>query len=113
MDMRIDKTPAGESTPLDTLLDALAERIAAHLQAPPKELWSAKDLAERYSVGQSSIRQKMRAGEFGELVHIDSRTRLVTWAGVQMYERTHCRSFEPRTYAPRRKAQRRENPGPI
>lgn len=101
------------ASPLDAVLDDLAARVAARMQSPPKDIWSAADLAVRYGVTAASIRAKMNAGEFGPLVHIDSRTRMVPWSGVQLYERTHCKPPERSVYSSHPRTKRRENPGPI
>lgn len=77
---------------VDRLLDILADKLTERLSAGHKELYTAKELAERYGVSCATIRNKMAAGEFGELVSVGERTRLVPWAGVQAYE-SHC--FRP------------------
>lgn len=74
---------------VDRLLDILADKLTERLSAGHKELYTAKELAERYGVSCATIRSKMAAGEFGELVSVGERTRLVPWAGVQAYESTH------------------------
>lgn len=71
---------------VDRLLDILADKLTERLSAGHKELYTAKELAERYGVSCATIRNKMAAGEFGELVSVGERTRLVPWAGVQAYE---------------------------
>lgn len=71
---------------VDRLLDILADKLTERLSAGHKELYTAKELAERYGVSCATIRSKMAAGEFGELVSVGERTRLVPWAGVQAYE---------------------------
>lgn len=99
----------------DKLLDALADKLTERLQAPHKDLYSANDLAERYGVTGTTIRRKMAAGEFGELVEVGERTRLVPWAGVQAYEAAHLGTGsgkERRAYRSRRSVPR-DNPGPI
>lgn len=68
---------------VDRLLDILADKLTERLSAGHKELYTAKELAERYGVSCATIRSKMAAGEFGELVSVGERTRLVPWAGVQ------------------------------
>lgn len=94
---------------VDRLLDILADKLTERLSAGHKELYTAKELAERYGVSCATIRNKMAAGEFGELVSVGERTRLVPWAGVQAYESTHtgmwpgifCRKMPPKTIRPR------------
>lgn len=99
----------------DKLLDALADKLTERLQAPHKDLYSANDLAERYGVTGATIRRKMAAGEFGELVEVGERTRLVPWAGVQAYEATHLGASSRKENMTRRsrKTVPRGNPGPI
>lgn len=77
---------------VDRLLDILADKLTERLSAGHKELYTAKELAERYGVSCATIRSKMAAGEFGELVSVGERTRLVPWAGVQAYECTSLKS---------------------
>ena len=62
---------------VDRLLDILADKLTERLSAGHKELYTAKELAERYGVSCATIRNKMAAGEFGELVSVGERTRLV------------------------------------
>lgn len=71
---------------VDRLLDILADKLTERLSAGHKELYTAKELAERYGVSCATIRSKMAAGEFGELVSVGERTRLVPWAGVQLMQ---------------------------
>lgn len=82
---------------VDRLLDILADKLTERLSAGHKELYTAKELAERYGVSCATIRSKMAAGEFGELVSVGERTRLVPWAGVQAYESTHTGMSTKRT----------------
>lgn len=63
---------------VDRLLDILADKLTERLSAGHKELYTAKELAERYGVSCATIRSKMAAGEFGELVSVGERTRLVS-----------------------------------
>ena len=97
---------------VDRLLDILADKLTERLSAGHKELYTAKELAERYGVSCSTIRSKMAAGEFGELVSVGERTRLVPWAGVQAYESTHTGMSTKRT-SEKHKAVSHGNPGPI
>ena len=55
---------------VDRLLDILADKLTERLSAGHKELYTAKELAERYGVSCATIRSKMAAGEFGELVSV-------------------------------------------
>ena len=72
---------------VDRLLDILADKLTERLSAGHKELYTAKELAERYGVSCATIRSKMAAGEFGELVSVGERTRLVPcFAGLGQSE---------------------------
>ena len=95
---------------VDRLLDILADKLTERLSAGHKELYTAKELAERYGVSCATIRSKMAAGEFGELVSVGERTRLVPWAGVQAYESTHTGMSTKRT-SEKHKAVSHGNPG--
>lgn len=97
---------------VDRLLDILADKLTERLSAGHKELYTAKELAERYGVSCATIRNKMAAGEFGELVSVGERTRLVPWAGVQAYESTHTGMSTKRT-SEKHRAVSHGNPGPI
>ena len=97
---------------VDRLLDILADKLTERLSAGHKELYTAKELAERYGVSCATIRSKMAAGEFGELVSVGERTRLVSWAGVQAYESTHTGMSTKRT-SEKHKAVSHGNAGPI
>lgn len=99
---------------LDRLLDTLADKVAERMQTQLKDLYTAKELAERYGVSPATIRNRMAAGEFGELVSIGTRTRLVTRAGVQAYEAANtgrCRTKIPGSEKHRQVTRR--DPGPI
>ena len=47
---------------VDRLLDILADKLTERLSAGHKELYTAKELAERYGVSCATIRSKMAAG---------------------------------------------------
>lgn len=98
---------------VNALLDTLADKVAERLQTPRKELWSADELAERYGVTGNTIRQKMRAGEFGALVQVGERRHLVPWSGVQAYEAAHRGSFERAKPKQGTRHTHRADPGPI
>ena len=90
---------------VDRLLDILADKLTERLSAGHKELYTAKELAERYGVSCD-------AGEFGELVSVGERTRLVPWAGVQAYESTHT-GISAKGTSEKHRAVSHGNPGPI
>lgn len=60
---------------VDRLLDILADKLTERLSAGHKELYTAKELAERYGVSCATIRSKMAAGEFGELAYLKNSHR--------------------------------------
>lgn len=106
---------------LDMLVEALAQRVAEKLGAgnagAGKELYTVEELAARYGLSKSAVRQRVQAGEFGEVLHLGDRCYRVTAAGVEKYEREHTglRSTErPAARPARRQAARaRRDPGPI
>lgn len=101
---------------VDKLLDILADKVANRLQIPHKDLYSAKDLADRYGISPAAVRRRMAAGEFGELVEVGDRTRLVPWKGVQLYEAAHTGPSDcgiKVSPSPKRRMAPRGNPGPI
>ena len=101
---------------LDTLADALVEKIAARL--PPggqQETYTVAQLAERYGMSKASISRRIRAGEFGDTINAGSRTHLVTAEGVAKFDAEHtgpAHDGTVGTYKARRRGKRRD-PGPI
>ena len=101
---------------LNKLLDSLADKVVQRLQSPHKDLYTAKDLADRYGISPAAVRRRMAAGEFGELVEVGDRTRLVPWKGVQLYEAAHTGPSDcgiKASPSPKRRMAPRGNPGPI
>lgn len=97
---------------VEKLLDILADKLTERLGAGHKDMYSAKELAERYGVSCATIRGKMAAGEFGELISVGERTRLVPWSGVRAYEQAHTGVNTERASKKRRTVSH-GNPGPI
>ena len=97
---------------VEKLLDILADKLTERLSAGHKDMYSAKELAERYGVSCATIRSKMAAGEFGELVSVGERTRLVPWTGVRAYEQAHTGANVKRS-SEKHRAISHSNPGPI
>lgn len=97
---------------VDRLLDILADKVAEQPGAGHKELYTAKELANGAIVSCATIRSKMAAGEFGELVKVSAETRLVPWAGVQAYESTHT-GISAKGTSEKHRAVSHGNPGPI
>lgn len=71
----------------DALVDVFAQRVADKINGDG--LYTVDDLAARYSLSKSAIRQRINAGEFGEVVKLGSRCHRVTAAGVRRYEAAH------------------------
>ena len=73
-----------------------------------------KTVGDRHKALEISIHalREEGDGEFGELVSVGERTRLVPWAGVQAYESTHTGMSTKRT-SEKHKAVSHGNPGPI
>lgn len=78
-------------TILNALADLLAPKVAELLRdaQPEKELYSVADLAKRYSVSRETINRRIRAGEFGETINMGERRKMVTAAGVRLYDQAH------------------------
>ena len=107
----------------DAFVEVLAQRVADKLGgagagAAGKELYTVEDLAERFSLSKSAVRQRVQAGEFGEVVQMGKRCYRVTAAGVRQYEREHMMPAHTartgrctETVRPTRRAKR--DPGPI
>lgn len=74
---------------LDTVLDALADRVCEKLARPTKELYTVQDLCERYSVSDDTIMRWIRAGDFGDTVNPTKRIHLVRWDAVQAFDEAH------------------------
>ena len=108
-----------EPAPAVDVLEIMAERIAEKLAdrllaARPKELWTAEELAERYGMSKASIRRRIRAGEFGDVVMLGGRTRLVTLEGMRAFEAAHTgQAGAAAQETPARRKKIRENPGRI
>jgi len=84
-------------------LDVLADKISYRMAAAQKGMWSAAEIAERWHVKPDFVRKRMAAGDFGELYQINSRTRLVPYAGLIAYEQARLKAPERKAAAPRPK----------
>ena len=117
MDKTMERAPAGADF-LKLLATAVADELEARLPdmiGRTKELWTAEELAERYNLSPASVRRRIQAGEFGEVVRAGGRTKLVTLEGVQAYEAAHTGPAytPPGTTSAARRKKSRENPGRI
>ena len=117
MDSTMERTPAGADF-LKLLATAVADELEARLPdmiGRTKELWTAEELAERYSLSPASVRRRIQAGEFGEVIRAGGRTKLVTLEGVRAYEAAHTGPAytPPGTTSAARRKKSRENPGRI
>ena len=111
--------PAPAVDVLEIMAERIAEKIAEKLAdrlpaARLKELWTTEELAERYGMSKASIRRRIRAGEFGDVVTVGGRTRLVTLDGMRAFESAHTGQAGPAAQeTPARRKKIRENPGRI
>ena len=108
MDNTMERTPAGADF-LKLLATAVADELEARLPdmiGRPKDLWTAEE---------ASVRRRIQAGEFGEVVRAGGRTKLVTLEGVRAYEAAHTGPAytPPGTTSAARRKKSRENPGRI
>ena len=101
---------------LDLLAEKIAEKLAQRMGGglSQQKLYTIEELAERYCTSGDTIRRRVKAGEFGEVVRLGKRGMRVTGEGVLLYDSTHT---QPAHQAPERRLLRkrtaRENPGPI
>lgn len=82
---------------------------------PKKDRFTPADLAERYGFSLDVARQKIRNGEFGEVIHASERRSVVTLEGVMGYEMSH--KEKPKSAVTNRKNKKNiapaRNPGRI
>lgn len=60
-----------------------------------RRYYTVKDLAALLQKSESTIRMKIRCGEFGEDAVKDGRTYLVSKEGLQSYYATHSAAYKP------------------
>ena len=72
-----------------------------------KVRFTPDDIAERYGVHRDTARHMMNRGDFGEVINITERNKVVTLEGVLKYEEQHKGFISglPQPRAPRRKKQ--------
>lgn len=73
-----------------------------------KTRFTPEDIAELYGMHKDNARRLMNEGQFGEVIEITKRKKVVTLEGLLEYERKH-RGFtsgkpEPKTPSKKRKA---------
>ena len=73
-----------------------------------KDRFTAIDLAERYGIHKETARRMMKSGDFGEVIEISKKHKVVTLEGLLMYERTHIvhLSGKPEPKQPQPRARR-------
>ena len=109
---------------LDALIDSIAQRAFEKLVASAentdrnKDFYTVDDLAERFSLSKDAVRERVRAGEFGDVLRLGDRCYRVPAEGVQKYEREHMTAAHTgrpqKARGPRRQASRAgRDPGPI
>ena len=98
---------------LDAFAELLAQRVADKLGG--KEVYTCAELAERYCVSEDIIRRQAKAGAFGELISVGTRSYRITAAGVREFERKRSGMGAGQiNAAPAGKRRRtRRDPGPI
>ena len=74
-----------------------------------KDRFTAADLAEGYGIHKDTARRMMNNGDFGEVITISPKNKVVTLEGLLMYERTHAGhlSGKPDPKQPRSKTRQR------
>ena len=60
-----------------------------------RRYYTGKDLAALLQKSESTIRMKIRCGEFGEDAVKDGRTYLVSKKGLQSYYASHSAAYKP------------------
>lgn len=64
--------------------EALKEYL--HLLSSGKDRFTAEDIAERYGIHKDNARRMMNNGDFGEVINITPRNKVVTLEGLIAYE---------------------------
>lgn len=71
-----------------------------------RQYYTVKDLSDLLRKSESTIRMKIRSGEFGTDAVKDGRTYLVSKAGLQSYYASHSAAYKP----PERDRKKWKNP---
>lgn len=100
---------------IDRLADLIAEKLSQRMEgaAGQPKLYTIDALAERYSTSPDTIRRRVNAGEFGEVVRTGKRGLLIPADGVRLYDATHTGTVAAPARRALKKRSTRENPGPI
>lgn len=66
----------------------VAEALKEYLPliASGKDRFTAEDIAERYGIHKDNARRMMNNGDFGEVISITPRNKVVTLEGLLAYE---------------------------
>lgn len=67
-----------------------------------KDRFTAEDIAERYGIHKDNARRMMNNGDFGEVIAITPRNKVVTLAGLLAYEDRKKGLIESETKRPAR-----------
>ena len=107
-------TAGGKQSVLCLKLDFVPLWLAK-INITPAMQAETPELAERYNLSPASVRRRIQAGEFGEVVRAGGRTKLVTLEGLRAYEAAHTGPAytPPGTTSAARRKKSRENPGRI
>lgn len=70
------------------VLEALREDILPLIQAG-KDRFTPEDIAECYGIHKDNARRMMNNGDFGEVIEITPRNKVVTLEGLLAYEEKH------------------------
>lgn len=75
-----------------------------------KVRFTPDDIAERYGVHRDTARHMMNRGDFGEVINVTARNKVVTLEGLLKYEEQHKGFISglPQPKPPRKKRQKQE-----
>ena len=97
----------------DDDLQYLADRLADKLQQPAQETYTIAELSEKLKLSRDTITDRIRKGEFGNVIR-DGRRYRVTAAGLQQYIDQHSGQAYQKQEPPQTQYRRRHvNPGRI
>ena len=97
----------------DDDLQYLADRLADKLQQPAQETYTIAELSEKLKLSPETISDRIRKGEFGNVIR-DGRRYRVTAAGLRQYIDTHSGQAYHKQETPQTQYRRKHvNPGRI
>ena len=70
------------------VLDILKDDVLPLCQCG-KDRFTPEDIAARYGVNKATALRKMNKGDFGEVINITARNKVVTLEGLLAYEAAH------------------------